>query len=327
MTILVLAVASVGVCAFTFALWLTGFGAADARASSRLNRIRQAEEEIAKPSNQSKSNIARKQGATVSFRSIKLVPTNVAKAWEEELTRAGLKLHVKEYFILRAGVGLVAGFFAYTLIPYPNIQLGGAAVGFVVGFFLSAMFVKSRISRRRARMEDQVMDLLPLVASGLRSGFGLVQALTTVSDQMEGPLKVEIDRMLRDIAIGASVEEAFDGLSGRVGSPEFDIVVTAILIQREVGGNLANILEGVAETMRERKRIKGEIKALTAQQRLTGFVIGGLPVAMFALFWVLNPEFERLLFTDPLGRMMLAGAVTSEVLGFLVILKIIKIEV
>ncbi len=327
MIMLLMAALSVGACAFTFALWATGYGGADSRMAARLGRLR-GEEEMIAPQSETGSNVfQRKRRSVVTFGSFTLVPGKMAAAWSDELSRAGLTLHVKEYFILRLGVGAVAAFLAYALAPVAAIQMIGALVGAGVGFFLPAMFVKTRVSGRRAKMEAQVLELLPLVASALRSGFGLVQALSNASEQMSGPLRVEMDHMLRDVQVGASIEDAFESLRERVGSSDFDIVVTAILIQRSVGGNLANILDGVAETMRERNRIRGEIKALTAQQRMTGYVIGALPVGMFALFWFLNPEFEKLLFITPVGRILLTAAVTSEVVGFLVILKIVKIEV
>ena len=104
-------------------------------------------------------------------------------------------------------------------------------------------------------------------------------------------------------------------------------MITAILIQRSVGGNLAEILENVAHTMRERERIRGEIRTLTSQQRLTGYVIGGIPVGLFLVFMIMSPEFTGLLITNPLGRMMLLGAIVLEAMGFLVIQKIVNIEV
>ena len=127
--------------------------------------------------------------------------------------------------------------------------------------------------------------------------------------------------------MGASVEQALTSLNERVGSSDFDIVITAILIQRSVGGNLAEILDNVQHTMRERERIRGEIRTLTSQQRMTGYVIGGIPIGLLIIFMIISPEFTSQLFTDPLGRMMLAGAAVSEVIGFLVIQKIVNIEI
>jgi tight adherence protein B len=166
-----------------------------------------------------------------------------------------------------------------------------------------------------------------MLSSGLRAGFGLLQAMEAASEQISAPLSVEIRRTLRDTAMGASVDQALTALNERVGSPDFDIVITAVLIQRSVGGNLAEILDNVAHTMRERERIRGEIRTLTSQQRLTGYVIGGIPIGLLLVFGLISPEFTGTLFTDPLGRMMLAGAAVSEFIGFMVIQKIVNIEV
>jgi tight adherence protein B len=127
--------------------------------------------------------------------------------------------------------------------------------------------------------------------------------------------------------MGASVEQALSNLNERIGSPDFDIVITAVLIQRSVGGNLAEILDNVAHTMRERERIKGEIRTLTSQQRMTGYVIGGIPVGLGLAFMAISPDFMMLLFKDPLGHMMLAAAGVLETLGFFIIRKIVDIEV
>ena len=207
MIMLLMAALSVGACAFTFALWATGYGGADSRMAARLGRLR-GEEEMIAPQSETGSNVfQRKRRSVVTFGSFTLVPGKMAAAWSDELSRAGLTLHVKEYFILRLGVGAVAAFLAYALAPVAAIQMIGALVGAGVGFFLPAMFVKTRVSGRRAKMEAQVLGLLPLVASALRSGFGLVQALSNASEQMSGPLRVEMDHMLTARGVPA---QAFD---------------------------------------------------------------------------------------------------------------------
>ena len=133
--------------------------------------------------------------------------------------------------------------------------------------------------------------------------------------------------MVRDANLGMSGEDALDAMGERIASADLDMVLTAINIQRAVGGNLAEILDNVAFTMRERERIRGEITTLTAQQRMTGIVIGGLPVGMGALFMVINPAYMGLLFTETAGRIMLAAAVGLEVVGAFSMKRILNIEV
>ena len=176
-------------------------------------------------------------------------------------------------------------------------------------------------------MESQLVEFLQMLSSGLRAGFGLLQAMESATEQLQPPLSIELRRSMRDTAMGASVDKSLQSLNDRVGSPDFDIVLTAITIQRSVGGNLAEILDNVGQTMRERERIRTEIRTLTSQQRMTGYVVGAIPIGLLGIFSVINPQFIGLLFTDSLGHIMLATAVTLEVIGFLVIRKIVNIEV
>ena len=247
----------------------------------------------------------------------------MAAKWAKDLERAGLTLNTREYFVLRSVVGVTLVLAGYMFSPVPVLAL----LGLPLGFFAVGVWLKRRINSRLHKLEAQVVELLQMVSSGLRAGFGLVQALEAGAEQLPAPLSVEIRRTLRDTAMGASIDQALTSLNDRVGSSDFDIVITAILIQRTVGGNLAEILDNVAHTMRERERIRGEIRTLTSQQRMTGFVIGGIPIGLGLIFFLISPDFISLLFTDPLGRMMLGGAVVLEIMGFFVISKIVNIEV
>ncbi len=317
---LLLAAVTTGAFAFTVTLWLTGFGAVSADATGRLTRLRDAGTHL--PAQKAESVNLRKRGG-ISLAGVNLVSANISQKWSVQLERAGLTLNVREYFILRLIIGLAAGAMGMLLLPWPALAVATALFGYLAaGFWLNR-----RISSRRRKLESQVVEMLQMIASGLRAGFGLLQALETSAEQLPDPLSVELRRTLRDIAIGASVEQALTALNERVGSSDFDIVITAMLIQRSVGGNLAEILDNVAHTMRERERIRGEIRTLTSQQRMTGFVIGGIPIGLLLIFMVISPEFTGRLFTDPTGRMMLGAAATMEVFGFLVIRKIVNIEV
>jgi len=209
------------------------------------------------------------------------------------------------------------------VVPYPILGFVPA----VLGYMAVGMWVNMRIKSRRHKLEHQMVEMLQMLASGLRAGFGLLQGLESTAEQLPEPLSIELRRTLRDTAMGASVEQALTALNERVGSPDFDIVITAILIQRSVGGNLAEILDNVAHTMRERERIRGEIRTLTSQQRLTGFVIGGIPIGLGVIFMIISPDFTGRLFTEPMGRVMLAGAVVLESIGFFIISKIVNIEI
>jgi Flp pilus assembly protein TadB len=166
---------------------------------------------------------------------------------------------------------------------------------------LPAWWVGMKKSSRMRRFEGQLVDLMGLLSNSLKSGYGLMQSFEFAGRQMEPPIALEIRRMLRDANLGMSAEDALLAMGERIGSKDLDMVLTAINIQRAVGGNLAEILDQVSATMRERERIRGDIATLTSQQRMTGIVIGGLPVAMFILFMLMNPGYMGLLFTEMAG--------------------------
>lgn len=302
----------------TFVLWMTAYGGSNGSAAARLSRLRDTDAGLP----QEVRATLRRRGS-VNFAGITVISGNLAANWTRDLERGGLTLNAKEYFILRIAVsiGLVALFMVIS--PFPAL----AFVGVPAGFLATGFWLKIRIKSRLHKMESQLVEMIQMLASGLRAGFGLLQALEAASDQIPAPLSTEIRRTLRDTSMGASVEQALTALNERVGSPDFDIVITAVLIQRSVGGNLAEILDNVAHTMRERERIRGEIRTLTSQQRLTGYVIGGIPIGLLIIFMMISPEFTGQLFTEPLGRMMLGAAAVAEGIGFVVIQKIVNIEV
>ncbi len=315
---MILAALSAGAFATTFILWVTAFGGSSAMATARLSRLRDAD-----PSVPQETRVSLRRRGSVNFAGITVISGNLAANWTRDLERAGLTINAKEYFVLRVVVSVAMAAVFMLVSPIPALAL----VGLPFGFLATGFWLKRRITSRLHKMEAQLVELIQMLSSGLRAGFGLLQAMEAASEQISAPLSVEVRRTLRDTAMGASVDQALTALNERVGSPDFDIVITAMLIQRSVGGNLAEILDNVAHTMRERERIRGEIRTLTSQQRLTGYVIGGIPIGLLIIFMMISPEFTGKLFTDPLGRMMLGGAAVSEVLGFAVIQKIVNIEV
>jgi tight adherence protein B len=243
-----------------------------------------------------------------------------------ELERAGVPLRVGEYYMIRwvlAGLFFLAPliFGLSFFVLFLSVILG------VVGYMLPAMWLRNKKRKRLLRINQQLVDLLGLVSNSLKSGYGLMQSFEFASRQMEPPIALELRRMLREANLGLSAEDALNAMGERIDSKDLDMVLTAINIQRAVGGNLAEILDKVAFTMRERERIRGEIATLTAQQKMTGVVIGGLPVFMFAIFMVLNPDYMSLLFTHFAGRLILATAIVLEILGYLSIRRIMAIEV
>lgn len=244
-----------------------------------------------------------------------------------QLERADLSISPGEFVFVRFMTGLV-GFVA------PLVFLGTNAIGFlaavaaaIVGYNLPKIYLNRRRKSRVAKLNAQLPECLTMVSNSLKAGFGLLQALSAAADQMSHPISTELGRTIHEMNVGSSAEEALIGLSERSGSYDLDIVVTAILVQRTVGGNLGEILDTVAETMRERIRIRGEIATLTGQQMLTGIVIGLLPVVLAVGFQIMSPGYINPLFSTLMGKGMLVAAVVLETVGILIIQRILNIEV
>jgi tight adherence protein B len=199
-----------------------------------------------------------------------------------------------------------------------------AAVGIAMAEWV---YVLIKIDRREASFTNQLGDCLMMVANAMRAGFSFLQAMELISKEMEPPMSTEFQHVMRDISLGATVERALDDMDKRVSSPDFSLVVTAVLIQQQVGGDLAQILDTISETIQDRIRMRREVKTLTAQGRMSGWVLAALPIATGLLLSSISPGYIDPLLTDRLGHMAIAGAIVLEIIGFFVIQRIVNIDV
>lgn len=252
-------------------------------------------------------------------------------AWVErtrnDLDRAGLALKLHEYMTIRLLIALIAFVVVFALGDGGALAFLIAIPVGAVGFMLPAFYLRMRITRQVQKFNDQLEEMLTMVSNSLRAGFGLLQALDLAAEQAQPPMSTELRRLLRDTRMGSSIEEALLSLGERVGSYDLDVVITAILIQRSVGSNLSEVLDKVAHTIRERARIKGEINTLTAQKRLSGWIVGLMPVAFVVMMLAISFDYMSVLFTDPVGRMLLVLAVVLDVIGMLIIKRIVSVDI
>ena len=247
-----------------------------------------------------------------------------------ELARADLKFKVAEYYALVFMSVVIVGFLAY--IIQPNIF--SAIIGAIVGFFLPRFYVKRQQTVRLNKFNDQLSDMLNLMVNGLRAGYSTMQALEAVSRELPSPISTEFHRVVQEMQIGITMEKALDNLLRRIPSDDLDFVVTAINVQREVGGNLSEILDTISFTIRERVRIKGEIRVMTAQVRTSGIVLSLIPVFLGLALWFISPEYigtffaENSIMPQPMcGIIAVATIVIMIALGYFVMAKIADIEV
>lgn len=242
-----------------------------------------------------------------------------------ELARADLKFKVAEYYALVFMSTVVVGLIAY--IIQPNIVSG--IIGAVIGFFIPRLYVKRQQTVRLNKFNDQLGDMLNLMVNGLRAGYSTMQAMEAISRELPAPISDEFHRVVQEMQIGITMEKALDNLLRRIPSEDLDFVVTAINVQREVGGNLSEILDTISFTIRERVRIKGEIRVMTAQVRSSGLVLSLIPVFLTLALWFISPEYIGSFFDrGPFCGWLAVGTILIMILsGYFVMMKIADIEV
>jgi len=242
-----------------------------------------------------------------------------------ELARADLKFKVAEYFALIFISTVVVGFVAYMLQPL----IYSAIIGAVVGLFLPRFYVKRQQSVRLKKFDDQLGDMLNLMVNGLRAGYSTTQAMEAVSKELPAPISDEFHRVVQEMQIGISMEKSLENLLRRIPSEDLDFIVTAINVQREVGGNLAEIMDTISFTIRERVRIKGEIRVMTAQVRTSGIVLSLIPVFLTIALWFVSPEYIGSFFDrGPTCGWIAVGTIVGMIVaGYFVMMKIADIEV
>jgi len=247
-----------------------------------------------------------------------------------ELARADLKFTVAEYYALLFIATVTMGGLALLIQRHPV----SFVIGAIVGFFIPGFYVKRQQGLRLRKFNDQLGDMLNLIVNGLRAGYSTMQALEAVSRELPSPISDEFRRVVQEMQIGITMEKALENLLRRIPSEDLDFVVTAINVQREVGGNLSEILDTISFTIRERVRIKGEIRVMTAQVRSSGAILSLVPVFLGLAIWFVSPDYIGTFFADnPILPQPLCGIIAVSVIvgmiatGYFVMAKIADIEV
>jgi tight adherence protein B len=254
--------------------------------------------------------------------------SNIAR----DIARADLKLTVFEFILFKLGCALGgAAVGAFIGRASFQAQLITALIGFILFSFIPNIYVGFRARQRVKQFNDQLGDTINLLANSLRSGYSFLMSLELVGREAPQPTAAEFRRVVTEVGLGRSTDEALAGLLRRLPSEDLDLLITAVNIQHEVGGNLAQVLETIGHTIRERVRIKGEIRTLTAQGRISAYVVTGLPIALGIFITVLNPSYMAPIFTFGFPpKAWCCLPVTSLVMiaiGYWAITKIIDIDV
>ncbi|MEW6242698.1 MAG: type II secretion system F family protein [Bacillota bacterium] len=251
----------------------------------------------------------------------KMQRTSISPRLSEWLEQADLKLRVSEFLSICVAVAGAAGLAGFLLRGIEgSVILAGA------GTAAPWILLRNRINARRRAFLRVLPDALTLMANSLRSGHSFMQALDMLSREMPAPAGSEFERVVKETRLGVPTEESLTALAKRLNTGDLDLVVTAILIQRQVGGNLAEVLDKINHTIRERIRIAGEVRTLTTQGRLSGWVISMIPIALALFFYVMDPGFMSPLFTSSLGRVLLLCGVIMQLAGMALVRRIVDIQ-
>ncbi len=245
----------------------------------------------------------------------------------KNLAQADLKFRPAEFVALIIVSSIISGFVGFVISSY---SIFFAIVSMGVGAFFPNLYVNRAKKSRLKKFDNQLGDMLNLMVNGLRAGFSTLQAMEAVSRELPSPISDEFRRVVQEMQLGLPMEETLEHLLRRINSEDLDLVITAINVQREVGGNLAEILDTISFTIRERVRIKGEIAALTAQGRATAWVIAALPIVLVLLLFLLNREYIMALFepdTRSCGIPIIVTAGLMVISGFFATQKIVDIDI
>lgn len=254
-------------------------------------------------------------------------PRGYAATMARELARADLKITVGEFLVITAVLASVGGLIGFALPVGGHVLLG--LVLFGAGIYLPRVYVTRKRKQRQERFNSQLADVISIMSGALRSGFSLLQSMELVAREGPDPTSKEFERVVREVGLGLSPEEALSNLVERMSSEDLELLVTAINVQREVGGNLVEVLDTISTTIRERVKLLGQVRVLTAQQQFSGYIIACLPIALALLLGVINPNYMLGVFKNTIwcGWTMLGCSSLSVFAGFLAIRKIVDIKV
>ncbi|WP_199617160.1 type II secretion system F family protein [Paenibacillus alkalitolerans] len=295
----------------------------DRRLQKRMKRYLQLDADGKRPIERRKFDLfVQIQSSKRAVKEKVLTKKNNAKL-EDALTRAGIALKPEEFVMYQWIIMALAAGIGYVVTSQWLFIFAGLAAG----WFGPRWWLRRKQASRLKDFNDGLPDMITTLISSLRAGFSFAQSLTTVVDEAEEPIKSEIDIVLKEMQYGATMEAALHSLKERMPSEDLELMIQAILIQKQVGGNLATIMETIVSTIRDRNKIQRHLRTLTAQGRLSGLVIGLLPLGISIIIYFMEPKHIMTLFQHPVGIAMVVAGIISGTIGFLLIRKVTTIEV
>ncbi|HEX3039875.1 MAG TPA: type II secretion system F family protein [Caproiciproducens sp.] len=246
----------------------------------------------------------------------------ISRKLEDSLTMAGVKLNAKEYLCAWAGAVFLPSLLLLALGRNPVSALGAGAVGFAI----PPVLVQRSKKKRQDLFNKQLGQSLVIMSNSIKSGYSFQQAMQSIASDMQPPISTEFEKTLREMRYGVRQEEALDHLVERAQNQDLGLLISAVATSAQVGSNLSEIIDNISVTITDRVKIRDEVRNLSAQGRISGLIIGLLPVVLFLMLMVVNPSYILSFFEETAGKIMIAVGVALEVIGFLVINKIVDIK-
>jgi tight adherence protein B len=247
---------------------------------------------------------------------------NRTQKLELELMRADMQITVEELLIIKVLFSSALSFLAFAIFKDLVVPL----IVFILVWNLPKLIITSKKKERIKIFDSQLTEGLMIISNALKAGYSFLQALAMAAEETPDPFSKEFKKMLKEMTLGITEEEALRSLLIRMESEDLKLVMNAILIQKDIGGNLSEILDNIGETIRERQKIKGELKTLTAQGRLSGIIVVMIPIFLGGTIYLLSKDYMLLLFTTPMGIAMVSFSAFSQLIGIFMIKKIVDIE-
>jgi len=238
------------------------------------------------------------------------------------LSKARLLLKPEELLGICLIVGIILG-----LLLFLSIGWIGFIIGLIIGFKLPIMYVNKVRKSRAKKINSQLPVALSVLANGLRAGLSFNQSMAIVAKEMDAPISDDFNKVVHDNVLGKEMDEALKDFAEKADDEDVEILVTAVLIQRQVGGNLSEILDTIANTIRERVKLRGDIRSMTAQAKLSAWIIGAIPFVIVIILFLLNKDFVMPLFTTLIGNVLLGVALSMQAIGIFILVKILNVKV
>ncbi|MDY2788849.1 MAG: type II secretion system F family protein [Atopobium sp.] len=245
----------------------------------------------------------------------------VSERLKEEIRNSGIQVRVEEFLLFWITLSFAVGILSMLLTR--NLPMSALAT--LAASAMPPLGLRVARAQRLAKFGLQLYDAVMLLSNGLRAGFSFEQALSSVATDMPDPIGGEFARAVAEMRLGTPLEDALEGICDRTNNGDMRLMTSAVMVQRRVGGNLSQILDNIATTIRDRVRLRNKINALTAQGRMSGIIIGVLPAAMYFIISAMNPDYMKAFFTSALGIALLLGCVVLELVAFVLIRKITTI--